>query len=147
LAGQVFLINGGSVKSESRLGRVAAVLSVVLSLGLVAYEIRQNTRAVVGQTVQSVADQQTELAMLGVEKDELRQAWQGSFEDVTELTPDETQILNWYYAAVMRHTENRFRQYQLGMLSESALEGLGTRGNLFRNPFFGIWWSGACQPE
>ena len=132
---------GATAQPESKIGRIAAVLSVVLSLGLVAYEIRQNTRAVVGQTIQSVADQQTELAILGVESPELRAAWGKSLSGV-ELTPQERSILGWFYTAVMRHTENRFRQYELGMLEESDLTGLGTQGNLFRNPYFGVWWSG-----
>jgi len=45
----------------------------------------------------------------------------------------------------MRITENRFRQYQLGTLSEEALAQLGAKGSLFRNPYFAA--SGQLKPE
>lgn len=125
---------------ESFLARAAAVLSVVLSLGLVAYEIRQNTKAIVGQTIQAVADQQTALVVLGIEDPELRRTWSLAFDDPTQLTSEQRSLLGWYYTAAMRHTENRFRQYELGMLDERDLAGLGSQGNLFRNPYFKTWW-------
>lgn len=125
---------------ESFLARAAAVLSVVLSLALVAYEIRQNTKAIVGQTIQAVAEQQTALVVLGIQDPDLRSAWSLAFVDPTQLDAQQRSLLGWYYTAAMRHTENRFRQYQLGMLDARDLAGLGSQGNLFRNPYFEIWW-------
>ena len=126
---------------QTKIGRALAVMGLIGSLGLVAYEIRANTNAVVSQTVQSLAEQQTELSLLGVQNADLREAYDMASDGrVAELTDAQVSLLNWFYTGVMRITENRFRQYQLGTLSEEALTQLGAKGSLFRNPFFAAFW-------
>lgn len=61
--------------TKTKAGSLLAALGVMASLGLVAYELRQNTQAVVGQTLQALAEQHTELALAGVENADLRTAW------------------------------------------------------------------------
>jgi hypothetical protein len=117
---------------------------MIASLGLVAYEIRQNTQAVAGQTLQALAQQQVDLAMIGVESPELREAYELAFDDPdAQLTQEQRRILRWFYTGVMRVTENRYRQYQIQTLSEHALLQFGAEGNLFRSAFFKAWWQGA----
>ena len=120
-----------------------AALGVIISLSFVAYEVRQNTKAVQSQTLQSISEQATELSFIGVDNPELRSAlgkgWDG---DINDLTPADRSILGWYYAGVMRVTENRYRQYQLGILSEESLRQFGGHAMVFRNEFFKDWWPG-----
>jgi hypothetical protein len=56
------------------------------------------------------------------------------------LTDEQVELLGWFYTGVMRVTENRFRQYQIGTLSAAALSQLGAKGSLFRNPYFARFW-------
>ena len=129
------------MSKRAGIGQVVAAAGVIISLAMVAYEIRANTNAVVSQTIQSLAEQQGELALIGIDNPELRDAFTlASRDGVGALTDDQVIILNWFYTGVMRVTENRFRQFQLGTLSEDALIQLGARGALFRNPFFAAYW-------
>lgn len=128
--------------SRTRVGSFIAAAGVMASLGLVAYELRQNTQAVVGQTVQALAEQHADLALAGVESVELRRAFNLANEDLSSLSADEWSLLTWFYAGVMRVTENRFRQYQLGTIDADALMHLGASGPIFRNAYFKEWWPG-----
>jgi hypothetical protein len=129
------------MSEQTKVGRALAVIGLIGSLGLVAFEIRANTNAVVSQTLQSLAEQQTDLSLLGVENPELREAYGLASDDqVDDLTYEQVQLLTWFYTGVMRITENRYRQYQLGTLSAEALSQLGAKGSLFRNPFFAVFW-------
>ena len=126
--------------TKTKAGSLIAAVGVMASLGLVAYELRQNTQAVVGQTLQALAEQHTELALAGVENADLRTAWAVGADDPSALTEAQREHLSWFYAAVVRVTENRFRQYQLGTLDEDALLQLGANGPVFRNAYFKTWW-------
>lgn len=128
------------MSKRTQIGQVVALLGVIASLGAVAYEVRQNTKAVAGQTMQALAQEHAGLSRLGVEHPDLRVAWELSFRDIALLTPEQSDLLAWYYTAVMRVTENRYRQYQLGTLSEDALTQFGLQGNVFRNPYFKALW-------
>jgi hypothetical protein len=129
------------MSTRAGIGQAVATAGVIVSLALVAYEIRANTNAVVSQTIQSLAEQQGELALIGIDNPALRDAFDtASREGVAALSDDQVSILRWFYTGVMRVTENRFRQFQLGTLSEDALIQLGARGALFRNPFFAAYW-------
>ena len=129
------------MSKRAGIGQVVATAGVIISLAMVAFEIRANTNAVVSQTIQSLAEQQGELALIGIDNPELRDAFTlASREGVEALSDDQVIIMNWFYTGVMRVTENRFRQFQLGTLGEDALMQLGARGALFRNPFFAAFW-------
>jgi stage V sporulation protein SpoVS len=129
------------MSKRAAIGQAVATAGVIVSLAMVAYEIRANTNAVVSQTIQALAEQQGELALSGIDNPDLRDAFTlASREGVDALTDEQITILNWFYTAVMRVTENRFRQFQLGTLSEEALIQLGAKGALFRNPFFAAYW-------
>lgn len=129
--------------AKQRAASYLAALGVIASLGLVAYELRQNTQAVVGQTMQALAEQHTSLANAGVESSDLRKAWTAAIsEGVAGLTEEQDEILSWFYAGVVRVTENRFRQYQIGTLDQEQLLQFGATGPVFRNPYFKDWWPG-----
>lgn len=126
---------------KTAVGQAVATIGVIASLAMVALEIRENTNAVVSQTVQALAEQQANLALMGLDNRDLRDAFSlATDEGVDALSEDQIRILSWFYTGVMRVTENRFRQFQLGTLSEEALTQLGAKGALFRNPFFAAYW-------
>ena len=127
--------------AKSTLRQTAAALGVIASLAVVAYEVRQNTMAVRSQTLQSISEQATQLSFIGVENPELRVALSKAGDgDFTDLTPGESTILAWYYAGVMRVTENRFRQTRLGVLDQESIQQLGGHAPVFRSPYFKSWW-------
>jgi hypothetical protein len=84
-----------------------STLAVVVSLGFVALEIRQNTTAVRGAAIQSITEQQIEVTLAGLNHPELRAAWdRASTGRPEDLTQEDHQVLRWFYAAQFRVAES-----------------------------------------
>ena len=113
-------------------------LGVVLSLVFVAFEIRANTEAVRGATIQGIADQYLEITVSSMETPEVRSGWaKAAAGRSSELTLDEEIALNWYYNGILRIAENRFRQVELSLIDFEVISGGAPE---FRSPFFRTYW-------
>ena len=124
-------------KGSATVAQTVAALGVVGSLGFVAIEIRQNTEAVRGATIQAVAQQSMDLVIAGLDNPEVRAAFVAGRSD--SLTPDQEATLSWFFMAKLRADENRLRQVQLGILDESTFGQLSSN-SAYRLPFFRRWW-------
>jgi hypothetical protein len=114
-------------------------IGIILSLIFVATEIRTNTRAVRGETMQGITSQSIDVSMELVSNPELRAAFTKALAGATtQLTPEEEDILVAWYAAVMRVAENRYRQRELGTFANTAAAGGGATS--YRVPFFRMYW-------
>jgi len=114
-------------------------IGIILSLVFVATEIRSNTRAVRGETLQGITDQTISVTLALASIPELRAAYsKAQAGQVAELTPAEEDVLNYWYGAVMRVAENRFRQRTLGTFDDVRFAGGGATS--YRIPFFRAYW-------
>lgn len=115
-------------------------LGVILSLIFVAMEIRANTEAVEGATIQGIAEQGVGALMDAAAIPEVRSGlWKSSTGDLDQLTVDEEVALALVYSAGLRVAENRFRQANLGLVDDGAI--LGGAGASYAHPFFGAFWA------
>ena len=115
-------------------------LGIILSLIFVATEIRSNTKAVRGSTLQGITDQSIAVTLALVENPQLTAAYSKALSGkVAELSPEEEDVLANWYAAVMRVAENRFRQRTLGTFHDVTVAGGGALS--YRIPFFRAYWS------
>jgi len=128
----------GKRTTNKRLTELLAAVGVVASLAFVAVEIRQNTAAVRGATLQAVSQQQLDLSMAGLDNPELRAAFRAANGDT--LTAEQGNLIGWFIAAKLRADENRFRQVQIGTLAPSSYAQLGGNG-VYRFPYFAVWWA------
>ncbi|MDH5589333.1 MAG: hypothetical protein OEZ65_09800 [Gemmatimonadota bacterium] len=113
-------------------------LGVVLSLVFVAFEIRANTDAVRGATIQGIADQYLAITLASMGTAEVRSGWaKAAAGRMDELTVDEEIALNWYYNGILRIAENRFRQVELSIIELEVVSGGAPE---FRSPFFKSYW-------
>lgn len=114
-------------------------IGIIISLIFVATEIRSNTRAVRGETLQGITDQTITVTLALTYVPELRAAYAKALAgQVAELTPAEEDVLNYWYGAVMRVSENRFRQRTLGTFDDTRFAGGGATS--YRIPFFRAYW-------
>jgi hypothetical protein len=114
-------------------------IGIILSLIFVATEIRSNTRAVRGETMQGITSQSIDVTMALVTNAELRAAFaRASAGATTDLTPAEEDILVAWYSAIIRVAENRYRQRELGTFANTAAAGGGATS--YRIPFFRLYW-------
>ena len=118
-------------------------LGVVLTLIFVALEIRTNTDAIRGATIQGIADQYLDITIASMETPEVRSGWaKAAAGKDNELTLDEEIALNWYYNGILRIAENRFRQMELSIIKLNVVSGGAPE---LRSPFFKTYWNARRQ--
>jgi hypothetical protein len=119
---------------------VVTGVGIILSLAFVATEIRANTKAVRGATLQGITDQSISVSLALVENPPLTAAYAKALAGkVAELTPEEEDVLVNWYGAVLRIAENRFRQRALGTIDDVSVAGGGATS--YRIPFFRAYWA------
>ncbi len=126
--------------STKRMGEALAAIGVMASLVFVALEVRQNTAAVRGATLQAVSQQSLDLAMIGIDNVDLRSAFFTARRSPEALTDDQKQILTWFITSKLRADENRFRQIQLGTLDASS-SGQLSNNMVYRFHHFAEYWA------
>ncbi|MDX1388126.1 MAG: ester cyclase [Acidobacteriota bacterium] len=121
------------------LGEAIAALGVIGSLIFVGLEIRQNTAATEGATLQAISDMHTALLLEGGSDP----AFMELFNRVlirghvrADFRTEETLRLNRYYIAFLSHLENTYLQYRAGLVSEDVFESYGWRNLLWITPHF-----------
>lgn len=124
----------------SSIREMIAVGGVVLSLLFVGLEIRANTQAVRGATIQGISDQSITVTLAIAEIPEMRAGWAKVLAGREgELTLEEEDAVTLLYSSAMRISENRFRQMALGVLDSPSSVGGGS--GLYRVPFFRAYWA------
>jgi hypothetical protein len=127
--------------------RALSALGVILSLVFVGFEVRQNTMATRGATMQAMSDAQSGL-MANLALDEgLVELIARVFEDSTreDFTTAEYIQLNILMQAVVRQLENTYIQHREGLVSEVVFETYGWRDPIYGTPFFAEWWDNLAE--
>jgi hypothetical protein len=117
---------------------VLGVLGVIASMIFVGVEIRQNTNAVHGATLQAVSQQSLDLVMAGLDNPELRSAFAAAKSG--QLSPEQRNLMGWFFSAKLRADENRFRQIELGILGPSTFLQMSNHA-AYRTPHFAEYWA------
>jgi hypothetical protein len=117
-----------------RVQQGVAATGVIVSMLFVGFEIRQNTRAVVGATVQAIADQGISSVLDGAGDADwvriLTALAEGA--QLADLSAEDQLRYVMRASVFVRQMQNRFLQTRLGILDESGL-GVGTG---VHNPFY-----------
>ncbi len=123
-------------------GEVLGALGVIATLGYLAVQIRQNTRAVRSDTSQTIADSRVEfLASVTDDADVARIFFSGlvDFESLEGTDRGRFFLLMTRFAAIM---ENAFYQHRRGTIdSEQWARALETLRGFMVTPGWQHWWS------
>lgn len=121
-----------------------AAVGVILSLVFVGFEIRENTKAVQGATVQAISDQSILHLLEGAaDPDWIRILTRlGNGAEFGDLSPEDQMRYNLRASVTVRLMENRWRQAELGILGESGLDiATGVRNTeWYRSEHFRTYW-------
>ena len=108
------------------IGAIAELLGavgVIVTLGYLASQIRQNTRAIKGQTLGNVTQNVfTELAPVVGEN--IGSIWLKAIENPNQLSNEEHSQLDAWMIGSFHARQNEFIQYKLGVLDESVWRSL-----------------------
>jgi hypothetical protein len=123
-------VNWDAVSAYSEL--IGAV-AVVVSLVYLALQIRQNTRAIRGSTLDAItAHMQEELRW----SSEMPEIFRKALEDPEELTFEESWRLSEFVTAAFTARQNEYHQYKQGLLDEDVWASVE---NIIRI-FMGMAW-------
>ena len=117
---------------------MVGILGVIASLIFVAFQIRQNTRAIESSTIEAILSHSYDAVVLTVENADLRAAQVAACNGA--LTGDQREQLIAYYRALLRLQLNRYFQVQIGILDEETALALGGRATPYRRPIFAELW-------
>ena len=115
------------------------ILSVIGSLFIVAWEIRQNTNVARSATMQAVSEMSYDAAMRLVDNSELRDAFLGAASGA-DLTDEQFLQMQWFVAAILRVQQNRYNQILLGIVDKEQALQMGGRAGIYVQPFFREFW-------
>jgi hypothetical protein len=118
---------------------VIGIVSLIITMAFVAYEIRQNTNTVRSSTLHDVSRMSYDVTTLVIENPDLRAALRAYC--TGDSSEDQIQLRRLFYGALMRVQQNRFYQVQLGILDESEVLAIGGRGGAYRHPYFDEFWA------
>jgi len=122
---------------------IGTTIGVILSLVFVGMEIRQNTQAVKGATIEALAAQSIEF-VTAWSTDEVMPGILGRVRDGAlpeDLSADELSRVRLAYITGLRSYESRYWQFRLGILDEQAFEMLAGNAAFWRTPMFRALWS------
>jgi hypothetical protein len=116
-------------------------VAVVLSLVFVSIQIRQNTRAIQGQSIATATlISQTELQTMM--NSDTRVAYLKSIESPESLTTDDLVLLDVFNTMFVTGRENDYLQYRLGTLDDELWQRtLGGISGVLSSRWGRHWWS------
>ena len=125
-----------------RATQVLSAIAVTLSLIFVGLEIRQNTSAMRGATMQSISDANSELLAQISTDEALASHLAKVFEGATrvDFQPGEYIQLAAFSQAFVRQLENIYLQNREGIVSEEVFDTYMWSDPFVRTPFFAEWW-------
>lgn len=123
------------------IGEMVGLVAVVVSLGFVGFEIRQNTTAVKSATTQAISDQAMALTLAMATDEHLPSLVQkmSSGTPPSEFSAEDRQRLQLVVVAGLRRQENLYAQVQAGVLDETALRNVSF--DFYRNTFVNENWT------
>ena len=117
------------------------LIAVVVSLGYVALQIRQNTTTVKASTELETGRMWSEFHARVAHSDDMADIWDKALTNPDELAPAEKRRFIWFVAEYFYLVENLFRQRELGFLStESWLQHEKVVAGLLVHPLLDSWW-------
>lgn len=121
---------------------MAGLVAVVVSLGFVGLEIRQNTTAVKSATTQAVSDQAMALTLAIATDEHLPRLVEMMVNGTprSDFDVEDGRRLQLAVIAGLRRQENLYAQVQSGVLDSAALHNVSF--SFYRNPFVREYWAG-----
>lgn len=124
------------------LGEVVGAVGVILTLGYLAVQIRQNSKNVRSNTRQSVSTVQTDLGVRIAGDPELRRAYRRWVWNTGEPENEDEKLLSeMLIRSTLRMFENQFHHRNEGTFAEEVWNGYeSTMIRSFASPYFWEWW-------
>lgn len=123
------------------------VILVVVSLGYVAFQIRQNTNTVRASTELETGRQWSEFHARVAHSENMADIWDRGLTDASKLTAVEKRKFIWLVAEYFFLVESLYRQRQLGFLGHDSWDQHRRAvAGLLLHPLIKSWWESGVSP-
>lgn len=134
-------------EAASAIAEWFGVILVVVSLGYVAIQIRQNTRTVRAATELDTGRQWSEFHARVAHSRDMADIWDKGLTDPADLTANEKRKFVWLVAEYLFLVESLYRQRQLGFLGhDSWNQHQSAVAGLLLHPVLESWWNSGVSP-
>ena len=124
------------------MGPYLSAAAIALSLVFVGLEVRNNTIAARGTTMQAISDNSSSMMMqMGLDDDFaaiLVRVFDGGV--ASDFSPVENQQLNMNLVGYVRNLENTYLQHREGLVPDAVFESYGWHDNIARTRYFAEFW-------
>ncbi len=110
-------------ESAGTIAEITGAIAVVVSLFYLAVQVRQNTKIVAANTIQSISSTASDISMRVAESPHLSRIFVKLIADTEELSLEEAMQMQLVMRAGVRNFENYYYQYQRGYLEEDMWVG------------------------
>ena len=132
----------GESEQRMALREIASATAVVLSLVFVGLQVRQNTIAVRGATMQAISDASSAfMADMALDEEFAAIAARVTAGATwADFTPAENQQLVFNLFAFLRMLENTYLQHREGLVPDAVFESYGWNDGIIRTRYFADFW-------
>ena len=128
-------------------GEFVGAIAVVLTLGYLAVQIRQNTQATSAASEIETGRMWTEFLARFAESEDLAEIWDKGHTKEDELSPPEKRRFIWICAEYFSTVENLYRQRNLNFVShETWSQHEAATAGMLGNPLVARWWVDGVTP-
>jgi hypothetical protein len=127
-------------------GEIVGAIAVVVTIGYLAVQIRQNTRSVLAATHHSSARAATETQNVFAQSNDVARIFRVGSRELEELTGDERQRFHAMLLSIFLWYEDAFFQHQQSMIDREVWEGRQRHllGQL-KLPGITSWWARSSE--
>jgi len=111
------------------IGEVVGAIGVILTLGFLALQIRQNTKGLVAETEMQMNFKIADIYSRIGSNPELLRNWMKAYEDTSPLSLEEEASFGWQFSSVIWTMQGCFAQFKRGNISEEMM--LSAMQNIF----------------
>ena len=133
--------------AASAIAEWLGLVFIVVSLGYVAFQIRQNTNTVRAATELETGRQWSEFHARIAHSQDMADIWDKGLTSAENLTAQEKRKFIWLVAEYLFLVESLYRQRQLGFLGhDSWTQHQGAVAGLLLHPVIESWWESGVSP-
>jgi hypothetical protein len=134
-------------EATSAVAEWLGVIAVVISLGYVAIQVRQNTNTVRAATELETGRQWSEFHSRVAHSQDMADIWDKGLTNAEILSASEKRKFIWLVSEYVFLVESLYRQRQLGFLGyDSWNQHLSTVAGLLLHPVIESWWASGVSP-
>ena len=128
-------------------GEIIGALAVVVSIGYLAFQIRQNTRSLDINAEIAMSHEFADWASMAIDNPRLGEIWDTAVGDPKALNEEDSRLFIWYIAKILLLLEGQFNLFQAGHITKATWDTKMTfLLGILKISIIAQWWDAKVAP-